>query len=33
MIFVDITLLFYWGDLRLLSLGSSLVVSVVIVKG
>jgi len=24
MIFVDISLLFYWGDLRLLSLGNSL---------
>jgi len=28
-IFVDISLLFYWGDLRLLSLGNSLSVYVV----
>jgi len=30
---VDILLLFYWGDLRLLSLGSSLSVSVVLATG
>jgi len=33
MIFVDVSLLFFWGDLRLLSLGNSLSVSVVIATG
>jgi len=32
-IFVDISLQFYWGGLRLLSLGNSLSVSVVIATG